>query len=198
MVQTILLNKQVYHLTEDNLPCLITYQEKSGGSHFSVTLIANLFLAGSKVLFLTAYPMAKDNFLQQVKDMESKIAYVKSESEIKQNKDAQAIILESRNSDLFVKAVKCLNDINERVVFIKNMEVFSNSVINPALNFKKLILSGDIDKCTSKKQISKKKFRTTVIFSKPKILLPIAPPKLEKYTGYLWTDNKESFVSVQI
>ena len=63
MADTISLNNEVYHIGEDGLPCLIHYAPKTGGSYFSVAMVADLFLRGSKILFLTAYPMAKDNFL---------------------------------------------------------------------------------------------------------------------------------------
>ena len=43
MTDTILLNNQPYVFTQDNLPCLITYGEKMGGSHISITLVVDLF-----------------------------------------------------------------------------------------------------------------------------------------------------------
>jgi len=78
MADKILLNNEVYHIGEDGLPCLIHYAPKAGGSHFSVTMVADLFLSGSKILFLTAYPMAKDNFFQQIKGHHSDILNVSS------------------------------------------------------------------------------------------------------------------------
>lgn len=126
MADTILLNNEDYHIGEDGLPCLIHYAPKAGGSHFSVSMVADLFLNGSKMLFLTAYPMAKDNFLQQIKGEESKTTFITNESQL--NTDAQAIILESGNEELFLKAVEKLDDLNERVVLVKNMEVFSDAV----------------------------------------------------------------------
>lgn len=196
MADTILLNNEVYHISEDGLPCLIHYAPKAGGSHFSVTMVADLFLSGSKILFLTAYPMAKDNFLQQIKGMESKTAFVTDENQL--NTDAQAIILESGNEKLFLKAIEKLGDLSERVVLVKNMEVFSDAVFDSCLKLQKIILSGDVDKCSAKKQISDKAFKTTVLFTKPETSLRVEPPLLEKYTGYLCSDGKEGFVSVQL
>ncbi len=192
MVNEIILNDKVYHIGENNLPCLITYGEKAGGSHLSVTMVADLFLRGTKILFLTAYPMAKDNFFQQIKGAKSKIAYITDEAQL--NTGAQAIILESGNEQLYFKAVEKLDDLNERVVLIKNMEVFSDAVFDSCLKLQKIILSGDIDKCSAKKQISEKQFKTTVIFTKPKIKLLFEPPTLKKYTGYLWSDDTEGLV----
>lgn len=196
MADTVLLNGEPYHISESDLPCLITYGEKAGGSHFSVTLVADLFLRGSKILFLTAYPMAKDNFLQQIKGSESKTAYITDERELDTN--AQAIILESGNEKLFFKAIESLPDLNERVILIKNMEVFSDAVFETGLKLQKIILSGDIDKCTAKKQIAGKQYKTIVIFTKPQTPLPVEPPTLKKYTGYLWSDGREGYVRVKI
>jgi len=196
MADTILLNNEDYHINEDGLPCLIHYAPKAGGSHFSVAMVADLFLSGSKILFLTAYPMAKDNFLQQIKGSESKTAFIADESQI--NSDAQAIILESGNEKLFLKAIEKLDDLNERVVFVKNMEVFSDAVFDSCLKLQKIILSGDLDKCSAKKQISDKQYKTIVLFSKSETPLKVEPPELEKYAGYLWSDGKEGLVNVKM
>jgi hypothetical protein len=64
-MDTILLNEVTYDVSSSLLPCLISYADKTGGSHFSITLLAQLFDAGEKVILFTAFPMAKDNFLQQ-------------------------------------------------------------------------------------------------------------------------------------
>ncbi len=193
MADKILLNNKIYNIDEEDLPCLITYGCKTGGSHFSMAMIADLFLRGSKILILTAYPMAKDNFLQQIKGNGSKTAFITDESHF--NTDAQAIILESGNEKLFFQAVEKLSDLNERVVLVKNMEVFSDAVIDSCLKMQKIILSGDVDKCSVKKQISQNSFKTTIIFTKTKTKLSFEPPKLEKYTGYLWNDNQEGLVT---
>ncbi len=48
MADKILLNNEDYHIGESDLPCLIHYAPKVGGSHFSVAMVADLFLRGSK------------------------------------------------------------------------------------------------------------------------------------------------------
>ena len=196
MADTILLKNEAYHIGEDGLPCLIHYVPKAGGSHFSVAMAADLFLRGSKILFLTAYPMAKDNFLQQIKGGGSKTAFITDESQI--NTDAQAIILESGNKKLFLKTIEKLDDLNDRIVLVKNMEVFNDAVFDSCLKLQKIVLSGNLDKCSAKKQISDKLYKTIVLFSKSETLLKVEPPELEKYTGYLWSDGKEGLVSVRM
>lgn len=195
MADKIIFNEKEYQISESDLPCLVTYAEKSGGSHFSVSMIADLFLQGKKILFLTAYPMAKDNFFEQIKGYESKTAYITDESQL--STDIQGIILESGNEELFLKATKKLDNIDDRVILIKNMEVFTQAVFDICLNYKKLILSGDIDKCVAKKQISQKKFNAVVAFTKPEIDLGITIPSLEKYVGYWRSKDKEGYTKLK-
>lgn len=197
MADTILLNKQLYRITEDELPCLITYGEGMGGSHLSVTLVANLFLQGSKILFLTAYPMAKENFLQQVGPDHSKIAFVNSLSELQEAKNTQAIILESGNEALFLEIANSLPDLHERIILIKNIEVFSEKVFEVYLNLEKVILSGNIDTCVAKEKISQHNFKTIIAFNQPTISLPITVPVLEKWRGYLSNDTGSGIIAVQ-
>lgn len=196
MADTITLNNEIHHVEENNLPCLIHYAPKSGGSHFSVAMVADLFLSGSKILFFTAYPMAKDNFLKQINAEETKTDYITNINQL--NTDTQAIILESGNEKLFIETIKNLDDIEDRVVLIKNMEVFSDTALDLCLNLPKIILSGDLDQCSAKKQISDKEYKTIILFNKTETPLSVQPPKLEKYKAYLWSENKKGIVDIQI
>lgn len=196
MAYPIILNNTVHSVSETELPCLITYCEKVGGSNFSVSFVADLFLQGKKILFLTAYPMAKDNFLEQVKGNEANIAYITDSGQLDQN--VQGIILESGNEELFLQAIKKLPDINERIVLIKNMEVFSQAIFDACLNLEKIIFSGNIDTCVAKEQLKNKQFNTTIIFSKPTIDLKIELPILEKYVGYWCGKNETGFTRVEM
>jgi len=196
MPSQILFNNEIYHPTEDDLPCLITYGEKAGGSHFSVTMVADLFLRGAKILFFTAYPMAKDNFLEQIKGNEEKVSYVTDVNDL--NINAQAIVLESGNEKLYLQVIEKLNDLSERIVLIKNMEVFDDLIFDHCLKLKKVILSGDIDKCIAKEEIIAKQCETIVAFTKPRAALPIEIPALEKYTAYFWNIKKQGLVMVKM
>lgn len=194
MADQILLNNEVYHPAEKDLPCLITYGEKVGGSHFSITLAADLCLSGSKILFFSAYPMAKDNFIQQLKGAKPKISIVTDEDQIKTG--SQAIIIESGNEKLLMAAIQRIGDLPERILFIKNIEAMSNDVVDTCLTFDKVILSGNLDKCAHKEAISKKQFNSIIVFTKPETTLPIDPPELEKYTGYLWSTDRSGLVKI--
>lgn len=195
MADKILLNGEFWNPKEGNLPCLITYAEKSGGSHFSIVLLANLFLSGSKVLLFTAFPMAKDNFIGQIKGGGQSVSIVTNEDEI--NSNSQVIIVESGNQELFLKVIESLDDIDSRVVLVKNIELFNSYTVEACLKLEKVIISGDIDLCASNKKIMDKQFNTIVIFSNPKTTLPFDVPELEKYKGYIWSTETKGIVTAQ-
>lgn len=197
MIDKIVLNEENYEITENNLPCLVTYGEGMGGSHLSIVLTAQLFLSGSKILFLTAYPMAKEKFLAQIGEDHSNVAFVNNIAELEVAKNAQAIILDSGNGALFVEVAKILPDLHERVVLIKNMEVFKDEVFDTCLSLEKLLLSGNIDTCVAKEKIPKMNFKTLIAFNKPETPLPISVPPLEKYAGYLSSDDKSGIIAIK-
>ncbi len=194
----IILNNEDYHIKESDLPYLIVYGRKSGGSHFTLALVKDLFLSGSKILFLTAFHMVKDSFLEQVGPDHSQISFVTNTDELKNAQNSQCIILESGNENLFIEAIKRLPDIHERVVLVKNIEAFSMPIFDHALNLNKIIISGDIDNCVAKDEIIKKSFETIVAFNKTETVLPIEVPVLEKWSGYLSAKTKQGIVKVSI
>jgi hypothetical protein len=196
MSEKLVLNNEPYMISESDLPCLVTYGEHMGGSHLSITLVVNLFLSGSKILFLTAYPMARENFLEQI-GQTSGVAFVDSISDLEKAFGAQAIILKSGDEALFLEAVKIIPDLSERVILIKNMEVFSDAVLDISLTFEKVILSGNIDTCVAKERIAKKNFKTMIAFNQPKADILITVPPLEKYTGFLSSGTKEGVLTVK-
>ena len=194
MPHKILLNGEEHKINKDDLPCLVVYPEKSGGSQLSISLVADLFLRGEKILFITAFPAGKDNFIEQTKDKEEKISYVTDAAGL--DPEAQAIVLESGNEKLLLDALDKLDDVDERIIFIKNIETFNDEVFDRCLKKKNIILSGDLDKCSAKNQIAKTKYKTIIAFSKPAIPLPITLPALEKFIGYLRSEDKEGFIKV--
>ena len=194
MADQITLNNKEIKFTQNDLLGLILYQPKVGGSHFTMTVVANLLLRGSKILMLSAYPMARDNIIQQLKDSNIKTDYIININQV--NANAQAIILESGNESLFLKTIEGLKDIKERVVLIKNFEVFSFKIVEACLNLDKVILSGDIEKSQEKDLILAKQYKTYVVFSNPSVKLPFITPVLEKYSGYLYSNERQGLVRV--
>jgi hypothetical protein len=197
MLDTILLNEKSYSFSEDNLPCLVTYHEGLGGSNFSMAVAANLFLQGSKLLILTAFPMAKDNFIQQVGNHTSQICFVTQFSDLNILNTPQAIIVESGNETLFVQIMVSLPDMKERVVLLKNIERFSEETIKKCLGLDKILLSGDIDACNSREQILANHMNTVIAFNQTEAILPTVVPELEKWSGYLLNDKDQGIIKIQ-
>jgi len=191
------LDNKPFHFSEDDLPCLVSYANGTGGSHFSVVLVADLFLSGSKILFLTAYPMATDNFLNQVEGSGLNIARIENEGDLVGKENTQAIMIKSGDEELFMKVAELLPDIKERVVFVKNIEGLKGETLKKCLEFDKVILSGDIDKCDLKEEILKRHFKTTILFNQPETDLTLKVPELEKYSGYMWGDEIEGIVRAE-
>ena len=65
MLKKILLDNQEFHFTKSHLPTLIHGEEHVGASLFTLTMLADLYTQGSKVIALTAYPMAIEEFDKQ-------------------------------------------------------------------------------------------------------------------------------------
>ncbi len=196
MKNDILLNNQIAHFGTADLPCLIAYGDKTWGSHFSVCLVTDLFRQGAKILFFTAYPSAREKFMEQITGEESKVIYVTDANDL--TTDAQVIILESWNETLFHDVCNVLPDLHERAVLVKNMEVFGPTVFAACLSCPKLIISGNLDGCVAKAEISAMSFATTVIFKQPEIALPYTAPTLETYTAYLRSPDKEGMVRIDM
>lgn len=184
MIDKVLLNDKEFIFKEEYLPCLAHYGEKMGGSHLSIVFVAQLFLQGSKILFLTAYPMAKEKFLEQIGGDHSNVAFINKIEDLVDNTSAQALMVESGNESLFLEVINKLSDLDERVVLVKNIEKFSSKVFDTCLFLEKVILSGHLDECIDKDRISQKKYNTIIAFSQPPVSLSIQLPHLEKWTGY--------------
>jgi hypothetical protein len=180
----ILVNNKEYTFSGKNLPCLIHSEQKMGGSHFSISLISDLFLNGSKILFFTAYKQAKDSFLSQIKGFESRTAKVSSTEELEAAQNAQAIIINNGDVDLLIAAINLLKN---HIIFIKNIELFDEAIFDSISSSESLILSGNIDSCKLQKQIRSKSFNTKIDFP---------APGLEKYTARIVTYDKKGSVTV--
>jgi hypothetical protein len=97
-----------------------------------------------------------------------------------------------------MEALKTLPDLSERVVLVKNFEIFDQNILDSSIKLEKIILSGDIDKSIAKKQISNKLYKTAITFSEPETALPFKIPVLDKYVGYLKTADKEGLIKLEM
>jgi hypothetical protein len=182
MSYKIFLNDTAFAMTTKDVPCLITYRDKSGGSQLSISLIADMFLRGEKILFITAFSPGKENFFEQVKSNEEKISFLEKIEDL--NQAAPAIVLASGNEKLLLECLEKLSDLGERTIFIKNIETFSAELFKKLHGRKNIILSGDLDRCADKELITGNEFATIIAFSQPETPLPITVPPQEKYSAF--------------
>jgi hypothetical protein len=183
-----------HHFSEKNLPALIHYKSKEGWSHYSMVLIENLALQWHKVLLVTWYPQAKEQFYQETKKIAKNTIIVNTIEDIKKYKNKQVIVIHDDDEKLCLDAIKILDDINERIIFIKNIDIFHKKLINTCLKYDKLILSGEIDACLAKEKVLNKIYNSILLFSQPKTKIPYKFIESEPYTGYIRSKNKEWYV----
>ena len=92
------------------------------------------------------------------------------------------MIIHGNNEKLCLEVIKTLKDIDERIIFIKNIDIFNMPLFNACLQHNKLILSGNLDFCPAKKIILGKKFASILLFSQPEIDLLYTFVPGEPYT----------------
>jgi hypothetical protein len=184
MVRKLLLNNRELKFKEKDLPCLIHGLPHAGSSLFTISLIADLYTQGEKILFLSGYPMAREEFSTQTS--------YKDEPDIA---DRRVIFVSREDKDLFIKLANGLPDIKERIVLIKNIDLFGEEVFTPVKDLGKLVLSGNIDECSWRESIAKIDFRTKIFFSGSNSL-KIETPKLNKYEGFFQGKNAEGTVKI--
>ncbi len=189
-MNTLLLDKSKLQIRLSDLPCLIHGVDKSGASYFTVNLLADMYRHSVKVLFFSAYHMARDTFLE-LTNMTAPL--IIKNSQLPHDADKKQIIfIESGDHESFVYTVQSLPDINERVILIKNIEVFEEKVYEQVEDKPFIIISGDIEKCSYKQRIFAKKYQTNILFSP--LDMGIKLPKLEQYHGYLSGKDKHGIV----
>lgn len=196
MPDTVSINNELYRMQASDLPCLVTYGEKMGGSHLSIVLLADLFFQGYKVLLLTAYQAGKEKFLEQTGDDYVDIKFLNNKEDFQDAGQFRAIVLDSGNESLLFDAIELLPDFNERIILIKNIEKFSEALFDAIIDFGKVILSGNLDECVAKEKISQKYFSTIIAFNQPVTPLSIQIPELEKWTGYFWSGDRTGIITV--
>ncbi|MBI5733185.1 hypothetical protein HY967_04550 [Candidatus Jorgensenbacteria bacterium] len=180
--------KKPFYFSESDLPMFIHGIDKAGASLFSVAVATQFFLNGKKIIFFTAYPMAKEEFLSQIagSDKENKVFYLEHSKNITEASNFSAIIVKSGDWELCLTVLRTLNDVGERIIFVKNIEsILKRELFSAVKMHHKLIFSGDVDKIGFAEEIIAFNFNTKILFSKPKINIGIDIPILDKYVGFV-------------
>lgn len=177
----ILFNGEKFDFSKKDLPLLLCGIPHTGSSQFTVNMVVNLLRGGNKVLFFSAFKMAFDNLLAQLKG---------------ENLENNLLIVQWGDSRKFLEVMKSLGNDVETVVVVKNFDTFEWGAIESVINRKNLILSGNIEKASFKEKITEKNFETKIFFSKPEINLCVDVPTLEKYSAYFYSNNKKGIIKL--
>ena len=176
----ILVNDQEIVFNKEDFPMLINGADKSGASFFSISLLANLFENGEKVLLFSAYDPAKEEFRKQLDNLI--------------NNDA--LIIESGDEENFIKELNKVSDISNRIVLCKNIENYSANLFNKLKDQELVIFSGDIDKCEFGEQLANKDFKTKIFFSYPEKIIVENKIELPKYKGLVISSKYNGVISL--
>lgn len=176
----IIFNNNIIKFDDNDFPILINGKNKSGASLFSITLLANLFLQGEKVLLFSAYPEAKEEFRNQVGDKINKNA------EIINDGDENSLIDYLKN-----------NDTLDKIILFKNIENYSIDTFNKLKNNEKVIFSGNIDECEFAEELIKKDFETKILFSYSEIIDVDNKIDLPKYNAHIISPRFNGIISLE-
>ena len=169
----ILVDNKIVTFTQDNFPILVTGACKTGSSLFSISLVSNLFENGNRILFLTAYPAAKEDFRKQ----------------LGANISENAIIVDSGEENIFIEKLDQIAGLDNTIILLKNMENYSTKLFDKLKNHKLVIFSGDIDRCVFGDQLASMDFKTKIFFSYPEKLKIENRTDLPKYNGHVIGDG---------
>lgn len=168
---------EALELTDIDFPVLINGVPKVGASLFTVTMAVNLFLQGKKLLFFTAYPMAREEFMDQLAGTgrEKDIFYLERPEDIEKASNYQVVIVKSGDVGLCLTVLKEMLSLSERIIFVKNIEsILTQELFEAVKDYQLLVLSGNVGAVLFSDQIIKLLFATKFSFS-----------VLKKYTGLM-------------
>lgn len=177
-MKKIFINQEEVNYTEDNFPMLIHGEDHCGASMYAISLIANLFLEGSKIIVLCGYPMAEKQFRDQVGVSKGEITFFTKE-----------YILD------FKDKISLISNIDDYIILLKNIELFDEEIFDFVSKHKKYIISGDFNKCIFQDKVLDKGFRTKIFFSK---FHGVDVPMLNKYEGYVISDKIKGVTKLEV
>ena len=176
----ILINNKKVNFKTNDFPILIHGYPKTGSSLFSVALLADLLKNDNKVIFFSAYPEAKEVFRNEINSI-----------------DVNALIIDSGDEQVFIETIKNINDLNERIVLIKNIENYSLKLFEVVRDLKYVIFSGNIDECNFIDELIKKEFITKIFFSQSKKYYQDEIEDLPRYFGKITSKEHNGLISLE-
>ena len=167
-------DKVVELLVLESLPMLIHGEEGLGASMYTIALATKWFSQGYSIVCLCGYPMAEEKF-----------------NELVDRKKGEAIFYTQDKVEKFAEDVVEKSD--NRIIIIKNIELFNEDILKILDTTKNVIISGDILKTNFKDKILQKKFVTNVYFSE---FPNINTSKLAKYEGLMKSGDYEGITKL--
>ncbi|MEI6511139.1 MAG: hypothetical protein WCO25_03800 [Candidatus Uhrbacteria bacterium] len=189
------LNDSPTTFTTSDLPALVSGAEKHGASHLALCLMVDLFRQGNKVVIFSAFAAAKDDFkLMLTADELERVESVGPGDAIV---GKQAVLVNPGDAKALVAVLGKLDDLQERVILVKNIERFSLETLDAVRRLPHVVYSGDADDCPFADELATVDFATKIFFT-PSMRFPVeGMPALEKYQGYAVGTEKNGVVTLQ-
>jgi hypothetical protein len=185
--------KKEIKFTKENLAMLIHGKEHSGASLLSVSLVAGLHNAGSKLCIFTAFPMAKEEFLEQIKNKE-KVFYLENEKDLEEALKFQAIIVQCGNTDLFLKIISNFPTMSDRIIFVKNIETIKEPILERVIPYL-FIVSGDFELNPLHQDFNLLFYKTKILFNS---LNGKTTPPLLKYQAFMEDKISDKIITLKV
>jgi len=177
-----MLDTEPYSFTSEDLPALIHGEPRAGASLFTLSLLSELFRQGEPILFLSEQEEAKNEFLTLTDNPD--IFTLSSEEEVMIAQEHHVIHITKGHELLLPHLLENLPDKMERVILIKNIEMFSSDTIALFYRHPLVIFSGDLNKSADKESLLQLKFNAKFFFSPLHNDIRLTLPPLERYHGY--------------
>lgn len=190
----ILQDDKEFHFQHKDYPILISGQEGTGSSFFSVMLAVDAFRQGSKVLFCSAFPMAKEILEKELSSGEKADVGFIHAGEAFDSK--RMLVVASGEESVLIDSLDRVPDLQERIVLIKNMDSYSPALFGKVKLVPGLILSGDLDLTPFASQIDLEKFPSKVFFSWPEAYINREHLAPQKYEGILIQGNTQTTLHI--
>ncbi|MEI6280445.1 MAG: hypothetical protein WCP17_00380 [bacterium] len=179
------------NFTKVDLPILVHGKEHSGASLLSITIASLLHEVGNKLCIFTAYPMAKEEFLKQITNVET-VFYLEKEEDFEKALKYQTIILQSGNVDLFLKIISNEPRMEDRILFVKNIETINIPIFNLVSKYS-FMVSGDLELNAIHKDFIDFNYSTQILFSN---LFNHSIPALEKYQAFMKNKLEDKIIII--
>lgn len=184
-----LQTKEEIVFNKSSLPIMVHGREHSGASLLSITIAVHLHMAGERLCIFTAYSMAREEFLKQVTNSEN-VFYLESDTDLNEAAKFQTIIVQSGNTDLFIKTITNTDIMQDRKIFVKNIETINTSILDLVKSYP-FMVSGDLEINPLQQGFNNLVYKTKVFLSPMK---GEHVPQLEKYQAFYKKDVEEQII----